>query len=212
MALSLNTARMSAVRPSATLAMAAKAKAMQKAGIDVANLSAGEPDFKTPACIVDYARRALEERAAHAYTNARGTDEMIDAMRAKLRREQYTDYGVNEVIATVGTKGALMLAIDALVGSTQAKPRVDVAAGENLAGTEVWLRVRDNGPGIEPERLEQIWTPFHTSKSNGTGLGLPITRKVVETHGGTIEVESPPGGGTEFRVVLPKAGLARNGA
>ena len=117
MALSLNTARMSAVRPSATLAMAAKAKAMQKAGIDVANLSAGEPDFKTPACIVDYARRALEERAAHAYTNARGTDEMIDAMRAKLRREQYTDYGVNEVIATVGTKGALMLAIDALVGA-----------------------------------------------------------------------------------------------
>jgi signal transduction histidine kinase len=89
---------------------------------------------------------------------------------------------------------------------------VEVEAGENLAGTEVWLRVRDNGPGIEPDRAEQIWAPFHTSKSNGTGLGLPITRKVVETHGGSIEVESPPQGGTEFRVVLPKAGLARNHA
>jgi signal transduction histidine kinase len=103
-------------------------------------------------------------------------------------------------------------ALDALVGGTQPRPRVDVAAGENLAGTDVWLRVRDNGPGIDAARLEQIWTPFHTSKVNGTGLGLPITRKVVETHGGSIEVESQPGVGTEFRVVLPKHGLARSPA
>jgi two-component system sensor histidine kinase AtoS len=103
-------------------------------------------------------------------------------------------------------------AMDAMQGAHVAAPVVEIEAGENLAGTEVWLRVRDNGPGIEPDRAEQIWAPFHTSKSNGTGLGLPITRKVVETHGGSIEVESPPGGGTEFRVVLPKAGLARNGA
>jgi signal transduction histidine kinase len=101
-------------------------------------------------------------------------------------------------------------AVDALVGSHGAAPRIDVTAGENLAGTEVWLRVRDNGPGIEKARLDQIWTPFHTSKVNGTGLGLPITRKVVETHGGSIEVESQPGAGTEFRVVLPKQGLARS--
>jgi signal transduction histidine kinase len=101
-------------------------------------------------------------------------------------------------------------AIDALVGARGAAPRIDVSAGENLAGTEVWLRVRDNGPGIEKARLDQIWTPFHTSKVNGTGLGLPITRKVVETHGGSIEVESQPGAGTEFRVVLPKHGLARS--
>lgn len=103
-------------------------------------------------------------------------------------------------------------AVDALAVAQTRSARVDVTAGENLAGTEVWLRVRDNGPGIEPERLAQIWTPFHTSKVNGTGLGLPITRKVVETHGGSIEVESKPGTGTEFRVVLPKHGLARSPA
>lgn len=100
-------------------------------------------------------------------------------------------------------------AVDALAASGRPSPRVDVAAGENLAGTDVWLRVRDNGPGIDRARLEQIWTPFHTSKPNGTGLGLPITRKIVETHGGSVEVESQPGIGTEFRVVLPKQGLAR---
>lgn len=103
-------------------------------------------------------------------------------------------------------------AIDALAGAGRAAPRVEVAAGENLAASDVWLRVRDNGPGIDAARLDQIWAPFHTSKPHGTGLGLAITRKIVETHGGQIEVESKPGVGTEFRVVLPKQGLARSPA
>lgn len=116
MVLTLNTTRMAAVRPSATLAMAAKARALAKSGVDVANLSAGEPDFPTPACIVETARKALAERATHIYTPARGTDELVEAMRAKLEREQHVKYDVTEVVATVGTKGALMLALDALVG------------------------------------------------------------------------------------------------
>jgi len=99
-------------------------------------------------------------------------------------------------------------ALDALEGRPSPPPRIDVESGENLAGTEVWLRVRDNGPGIERERLDKIWTPFHTSKTNGTGLGLAIARKIVESHGGAIEVESDLGKGTEFRVTLPKDGAA----
>ncbi len=116
MALTLNEARMSAVKPSATLAMAAKAKALAKAGAPVANLSAGEPDFATPACIVDAARAVIGTRAAHAYTNPRGTDELIAAIQQKLKREQKAEYKDNEVMSTIGTKGALMLALDALVG------------------------------------------------------------------------------------------------
>ena len=116
MNLTLNNARMSAVKPSATLGMAAKAKALVKQGIDVVNLSAGEPDFATPACIVDVAREAIGKRSSHAYTAPRGTDELLEATAIKLEREQLTSYGSTELIATVGTKGALMLAIDALCG------------------------------------------------------------------------------------------------
>ncbi len=116
MTLSLNVARMAAVKPSATLGMAAKAKALIKQGVDVVNLSAGEPDFKTPACILDAARAALDQRSSHAYTAPRGTDDLLDAMALKLQREQRVAYTQTELIATVGTKGALMLAIDALVG------------------------------------------------------------------------------------------------
>jgi signal transduction histidine kinase len=93
-------------------------------------------------------------------------------------------------------------ALDAVQG--RPAPRLEISAGENLAGNEAWLRVRDNGPGIEPERLERVWSPFHTSKVAGTGLGLAITRKLVEAHQGTIEVDSRPGEGTEFVVRFPK--------
>jgi signal transduction histidine kinase len=100
-------------------------------------------------------------------------------------------------------------ALDALEG--RPSPRLEVQAGENLAGTEVWLRVRDNGPGIPPERMERVFRPFQTSKSEGTGLGLAITRKLVEAHDGTIEVRSELGAGTEFLVTLPKDGSLTGG-
>ena len=116
MALSINDRRMSAVKPSATLGMAAKAKALKKAGKNIINLSAGEPDFSTPECIVDAARAVIGTRAAHGYTAPRGNDELLEAIQIKIKREQKVDVGVTETIATVGTKGALMLAIDALCG------------------------------------------------------------------------------------------------
>jgi signal transduction histidine kinase len=95
-------------------------------------------------------------------------------------------------------------ALDSLEAAGVAKPRLDVSTGESLAGTEVWLRVRDNGPGIEPEVRERLFSPFHSSKPGGNGLGLAICRKLVDAHGGSIEVESAPGAGAEFVVVLPR--------
>jgi signal transduction histidine kinase len=101
-------------------------------------------------------------------------------------------------------------ALDAL-GAT-ASPRVQVQTGDNLAGTEVWVRVRDNGPGMDEETLARIWSPFQTSKEAGTGLGLAITRKIVEAHGGSIEVNSSPGKGAEFVLTFPKTREEGEGA
>ena len=95
-------------------------------------------------------------------------------------------------------------ALDALEQAGTANPRLEIVAGENLAGTEVWVRVRDNGPGIEPEALHEIFSPFYTSKATGNGLGLAISKKVVDAHGGSIEAESTPGSGTEFLLTFPK--------
>jgi signal transduction histidine kinase len=95
-------------------------------------------------------------------------------------------------------------AMDSLSGEGVDKPRVEVSLGENLAGNEVWVRIADNGQGIDPELCEKIFNPFYTSKEHGTGLGLPITKKLVEAHGGTVEVTSSPGQGAEFLLTFPK--------
>jgi len=97
-------------------------------------------------------------------------------------------------------------ALDAFAESEIPEPLIEVQAGENLAGTEVWVRIKDNGPGMEPERLQKIFSPFYTSKSSGTGLGLAISKKVMDAHGGSIEAHSRPGDGTEFVLTFPKRG------
>ena len=70
-------------------------------------------------------------------------------------------------------------------------------------GQAVRLTVSDQGPGIPIERLDQVFTPFYTSKPNGLGLGLSICRTIVEAHGGTITAENCAGRGTAFSVTLP---------
>jgi signal transduction histidine kinase len=99
-------------------------------------------------------------------------------------------------------------ALDALETGTRTDPFVRVSCGRSLGGGEVWLRVKDNGPGIEPTRLAQIWNPFHTSRERGTGLGLAITRKLVEAHAGSIDVTSDSASGTEFVATFPSIGAA----
>ena len=64
--------------------------------------------------------------------------------------------------------------------------------------------VIDNGPGIAPDRQRWIFEPFHTTKgSKGTGLGLAVTKRIIDEHRGHIEVESAPGRGTTFKITLP---------
>jgi signal transduction histidine kinase len=67
----------------------------------------------------------------------------------------------------------------------------------------VVLTVDDTGPGIPPDVLPRIFDPYFTTKAGGLGLGLTIARRIVEAHGGALQVESPPGRGARFRVRLP---------
>jgi two-component system nitrogen regulation sensor histidine kinase GlnL len=65
------------------------------------------------------------------------------------------------------------------------------------------ISIVDNGPGIPERMLHRLFTPFATSKSSGTGLGLAISRRIVEAHGGRIEVRNRSTGGAEANVYLP---------
>lgn len=67
----------------------------------------------------------------------------------------------------------------------------------------VTVSVRDWGPGIPGDRLDQIFKPFYTTRAQGTGLGLAVVKKIVEAHGGTVEASNRESGGAEFVVRLP---------
>lgn len=84
--------------------------------------------------------------------------------------------------------------------------RVSLSAGAD--DSEVWIRVRDSGPGIAPKEQERIFTPFYRGSTGsrfprGMGLGLSIARDLVAAHDGRIEVQSAPGAGSTFTIRLP---------
>jgi two-component system sensor kinase FixL len=64
--------------------------------------------------------------------------------------------------------------------------------------------VRDNGPGLTREQRERLFEPFFTTKSRGTGLGMAICKRIVDAHGGRIEVGSTNGTGAEIVLILPQ--------
>jgi signal transduction histidine kinase len=74
---------------------------------------------------------------------------------------------------------------------------------ESVGDTAV-VQVTDNGRGIAPENLPNIFRPFYTTKGDGTGLGLSLARRIVEDHQGRIDVSSTVGKGTTFAVILPR--------
>ena len=91
----------------------------------------------------------------------------------------------------------LLNAVQAIEGSGTVTVEITPVDGFAL------ISVTDTGRGIAPEHLPNIFRPFYTTKGNGTGLGLSLARRIVESHGGKIEVSSEYGSGTQFRVYLP---------
>ena len=127
---------------------------MKAAGEDVKILSAGEPDFPTPTPILDEADRQLRAGATR-YTPARGINPLVDAIVHKHERDQGITFDKTEVMSTVGTKGALSLAIDALVGE----------GDEVILFSPYWvtypdlIRLAGGTPVVVETTVEEGWTP-----------------------------------------------------
>ncbi len=91
-------------------------------------------------------------------------------------------------------------AIDAMADTTRRELTVTTRPVDNEM---IEVSVADTGPGIAPEVTDQLFQPFTTTKRHGMGVGLSISRTIVEAHGGRIWAETNKGGGTVFRFTLP---------
>ncbi|MBI5894837.1 MAG: hypothetical protein HZB24_02075, partial [Desulfobacterales bacterium] len=85
-----------------------------------------------------------------------------------------------------------------------------VTGGNIVNDKRVWLSITDTGNGIKPEDLPRIFEPFYSTKGNGkgVGLGLSMVYGIIREHNGTIEVQSEPGKGSTFKMVLPAEPVA----
>jgi signal transduction histidine kinase len=158
--------------------------------------------------VEDFLRLARPQAAEMRRCSLREELETIVTLTANEARQR----GINlefelpaDELAVSGDGEKLRQAfLNIVLNALQATPAggsVTITAGRNADCCEI--RFRDTGPGIPAEVRERIFEPFFTTKPDGTGLGLAVTRKIVEAHHGTLDVEGEVGAGTLVTVRLP---------
>ncbi len=175
------------IKPSATIAVTDKARALKAAGRNVIGLGAGEPDFDTPDNIKEAAIKAIREGRASKYTNVDGIAELKDAIARKFKRENGLDYSAKQITVSAGGKQVLYNAFMATLNPGDeviipapywvSYPDMVLLAG----GTPVELVCKmENGFKLTPEQLEKAITPktkwfLLNSPSNPTGAAYSRT-------------------------------------
>jgi two-component system sensor histidine kinase HydH len=111
---------------------------------------------------------------------------------------------VNDLVVKADGEKLRQAFLNIVINALQATPPGGtVTIATRITDSQYEIRFRDSGPGIDATTLARIFEPFFTTKPDGTGLGLAITKKIIEGHGGTLEVESLVGQGTTVAVRLP---------
>jgi signal transduction histidine kinase len=135
-----------------------------------------------------------------------------------LLRDEATRYNISvrtelaaDLPQIIGDRVQLQqVAMNLIVNSIEAMKDHDgiremVIKAQLAENERILVSVSDTGPGFSPDRAEQIFDPFFTTKPHGTGMGLRISRSIIESHGGRLWAEGAPGRGATFHLNLPAA-------
>ena len=167
---------------------------------------------------LEYARpsKRLAERIDARHLVKEASDSlMIKPLLASI--ETYVEAESGEVSVEVDKNQMIQVIFNLIKNALEAMPeggKIKVSIRKEMAheaipgGSAAVIEIRDNGRGIGPEHLNNLFRPFFTTKEagKGTGLGLFVSKTIVENHGGSLAIESVPGKGTVARIILPLAG------
>jgi len=137
-------------------------------------------------------------------------DQIIEFIGSDIRLQgidvvRFYDYGLPP--CEVDAKFIKQAFLNILMNARQAIGKNgQIMIRTSRAGSDIRVEITDTGPGMPRDALEQIFKPYYSTKQSGTGLGLPTTKRIIDQHAGTIELQSEPGHGTSVIVHLNPAG------
>lgn len=145
-------------------------------------------------------RELAEQAAATLETELRARDAVLSiAAPAELPKVRGDSIHLQQVLINL-----LLNSVDALSNAPERRRHIALQAIRSNSDTVVFS-VEDNGDGFEPDRLSDLFVPYYTTKADGIGLGLSISKTIVEAHGGSIHVENTTSGGARVWFSLPLA-------
>lgn len=157
--------------------------------------------------LLDFSRPAEPQRKLHdiCQTVERATN-LIAGRAEKQHVASKLDLGHRPLLIN-GDPGQLhQVFVNVLINAIEAMPNggvLRVVADSDAKKQQISIQIHDTGDGIPPDLLPRLFEPFATAKERGTGLGLAISRRILEEHGGTIEVHPHQSRGTTFEILLP---------
>ncbi|MDR1958005.1 MAG: two-component sensor histidine kinase [Planctomycetaceae bacterium] len=146
----------------------------------------------------------LELEPLNVNTQLRETLDFFRPRAVETGIEVIEYYGNNLPTVMLDKRSFHRAILNLVLNAQQAMPEGgQLVVRTRTVGDRVAIDLIDTGCGIEPETIKHLFDAFYSTKRGGSGLGLPTTRKIIEGHGGLIALQSEPGFGTQFTIILP---------
>ncbi len=157
-------------------------------------------------------RPSLPERKPHRLSTL--LEETLEVMKHEIKDRRMlveTDFPKKMPVVAVDDTQVKQVFFNVIKNALQAMEDGGILQLETfLSDRYVCVAIEDNGTGIDPEKLGAIYEPYHTTKTEGTGLGMMIVQRIMRDHGGEIEINSEPGRGTRLTLRFPREDARMN--
>lgn len=159
--------------------------------------------------LLDFSRPAAPQRQVHdlRHTLKRAVH-LVEGRAEKQHVRREIQLGPQPLMVNGDPQQLHQVFVNLLINAIEAMPQggtIEVTLDAQPADATIRLRIRDSGQGIPPELVPRLFEPFASGKERGTGLGLAVSRRILEEHGGTISIQPVAPQGTEVVVTLPAA-------